>query len=229
MKNEIEKHKKIQKKSSKRKYTITAFFLLLLLIASALVFIFFAQEQKQKPDPASEKIIRQEAAKQLGKDPKKVTDADFAGVRKLDLSGKEVYDIGLLEKFTNLEELNLSNIPLPKPQIPKWMVIPGKFHINLSRMYIDKYGEKYFIDLCPLEKLPNLKKLYIRHTAFKDIKPLTKIKNLQEIAVTSEFHEYKEYENFQKQLPRMELQIDSSMSGSKQLIEARIKSEFEKY
>ena len=153
---------------------------LLLIVITAFVIIFFEQNS---PDPASAAVIRNAAAMQLGKDPNELTDEDFWAVSKLDLSGKEVYDISLLRKFANLEELNLGNIPLPKPKIPKWMIILGKLHFNPTKIYTKRYKDKYFIDLRPLEKLPKFKRIHIHNTAFKDLKPLEKIENLQMVHI----------------------------------------------
>ncbi len=226
MKNEIEQNI-INKKLSKRKYILAAVFLTL-LITPALIFIMLSQ--KQKPDPESEKIIRDIVAKQIEKELNELNDKDFASVRRLDLSGKNVYDISLLEKFINLEELNLGSIPLPEPDIPKWMVILGKFHVNLSSMYIKKYKEKYFIDLSPLEKLSNLKILDIHNTALKALMPLIKIENLRQIDVMlGQFNEYKEYENIKKKLPLIRIMMPGGSEPTLiQDAETRIKSELEK-
>lgn len=161
------------------RFIIAAAIVLLCVIA---IYIYASLTRKSKTQKESEAIIRQAAAAQLNKDPNKVTNKDFAAVKTLDLSGKKVYDIGLLRKFTNLEELNLNSIPLPEPDIPEWMVVLGKLHvIDLYKIYYKSYKDNYFIDLSPLENLSDLKILYISNTALKDLKPLAKIKNLQEI------------------------------------------------
>lgn len=173
------------------KYLISTLVLLLIVVT---VFVFISIEHN-KPDLASAAIIRNAVAMQLGKDPNELTDADFAAISMLNLSGQEVYDISLLEKFTNLEELDLSFIPLPKPKIPKWMIVLGKLHFNPTKIYTKRYKDKYFIDLCPLEKLLNFKRIHIQNTAFKDLKPLEKIENLQMVHIM--MGQLEEYESIE--------------------------------
>ena len=215
---------KSDNKKSRLKLKISIVVLLLIVITFFGIIIL----EQNKPDLASAAVIRNEAAMQLGKDPNELTNEDFAAVKKLNLSGKKVYDINLLEKFTNLEELKLSSILLPKPDVPKWKVILAKVHINLSKRYIKRYKEKYFIDLSPLEKLTNLRALYIQHTAFKDIKSLAKIENLKDITVTpGQLEEYEDFESIQKKFPGMIYSIDNATPTPIRDVENRIKSEFE--
>jgi hypothetical protein len=72
------------------------------------------------------------------------------------------------------------------------MVILGKLRvINPYEVYFNRYKENYFIDLSPLEKLSNLKMLNIQYTALKELKPLAKIKNLEDIYIfIGQFDEY---------------------------------------
>jgi hypothetical protein len=106
--------KTIKKKFSQRKYIIASAFL---LIIAALVFIYFTQEQK--PDPVSEKVIREITALQHNKDPNELTDEDFARIVEIDLSNKKLSNIRLLEKFFNLRDLSLNNTIFPENEIPK--------------------------------------------------------------------------------------------------------------
>ena len=103
------------KKHDRRKLKLASGIVLLCIVAGYVYFIFAWKSQLHK---SSEDIIRQAVAKQLNKNLNQVKNKDFAAIAKLDLSGKEVYDIGLLSKFTNLEELNLDYIPLPEPDVP---------------------------------------------------------------------------------------------------------------
>lgn len=170
------------KKINLPKNKILVIFLFLLIIA-ALVFIFLTQEQK--PDPASEKIFREAAAKQLNKDPNELTDEDFAKITKLTIWGLEYYgrpdenpyklsNIKPLEKFTNLQELYLSGIVFPQKDIPRWMKILAKFGI----LDLD---ERFTIDLSPLAKLRNLERLEISYSPIKNIKPLKGLTNLRKL------------------------------------------------
>ena len=166
----------------KRRYIIAAGTVLLLIIT---FFVSFTLYLKSIPDPTNEKIIREAAAKQLNKNPNDLNDADFAKVTHLDLSEKEVYNIKLLEKFKNLQNLSLSNIPYPAPDIPMWMVLLGKIRvIDLYKSYYKSYTDQYMIDLSPLENLPDLQIIKINKTLIKDIKPIAKLENLQEIHMT---------------------------------------------
>ena len=177
------------KKPNKRKIKLTITIVLLCVVAGYVYFIFALKLQLHK---SSEDIIRQAVAEQLNKNPNKVNKKDFAAITKLDLSEKEVYNLRLLTKFKNLEELNISNIPLPEPEVPKWMVFMDKLHvIDIYERFSKSYKQKYFIDLTPLEKLSNLHVIHIRNTVLKDIKLLAKIKSLQEICIiASQFDEY---------------------------------------
>ena len=85
-------------------------------------------------------------------------------------------DIRPLEKFTNLEKLQLCRIDPPQENIPKWMKLLVKFGIyNLKN--------RYSIDLYPIKNLSNLQKLDIDDMPIKNIKPLASLINLKELAL----------------------------------------------
>lgn len=169
MKSETE-HNITDKKSSWRKYTLAAVALLLLII-SALVFSLFQQEPK--PDPASEKVILETAALVLDKDPNELIDEDFARVKALFIKDTSLLDIMLLEKFTNLQELIIQNVKIAKPA---WMKVFTKLGVDMKR---------FSIDLSPLEKLDNLKRLGIVGTPIKSIEPISKLTNLEYLCIAS--------------------------------------------
>ena len=181
-----------------RKYIIVSV-PLFLMIAAALAFIFFTQEQKS--DPASEKVIRIAAARQLHKDPNELTDEDFSKITEMSIiptmgsggnnywidvsTGKyvstlrmgELADIHLLGKFTNLQTLYLGRIKFPQQYIPKWMKILAKSGIfNLS--------EKFSIDLSPLENCSNLETLLLNESEIKNIEPLSRLVNLKRLSLS---------------------------------------------
>jgi Leucine-rich repeat (LRR) protein len=160
-----------RKKPSWRKYILVAVFLALLITAS-LVYIYFTREQV--PDPASENIIRQAAAKQLKKDPNELTELDFAKVIGLYLTGKKLKDIYFLEKFPHLEALYMEAVYLPEKDIPKWMKI-------LARMGIYDLSKRFVLDLSPLAKLSNIQSLVISWNWINDIEPLSELVNLKEL------------------------------------------------
>lgn len=166
----------------------------LILLCFLTLFIHGVLKWNSKSQKASEKIIRKAAAYQLNKKPGDLTDEDFAKVTKLSIENYdttellhkdiELNDITLLTKFVNLQELDLSHISLPEPDIPKWMVILGKLHvIDLYKKYYKSYTEKYFIDLSTLKNLSNLKVIRLYGTAVKDLTPLTELDNLREIYI----------------------------------------------
>jgi hypothetical protein len=171
-------------KPSRRKYIIAA--IIALLIITALVFIWFNREQK--PDPDSEAIIRRLAAEQLHKDPNDLTNEDFAKITKFTLCNIvgtwpnsavhyfDMCDIKLLEKFTNLQNLDISWIQYPDYKIPKWM----KF---LSKLGIVNLGERYSIDLSPIKNLSRLEILSIQNARINSIEPLAGLVNLKELTI----------------------------------------------
>lgn len=177
----IQKNKNIGKLSL-RKYIIAAGIVLLLIIP---VLIFILLPHNPKPDPASEKIIREVAAKQLNKDPNELTDEDFAEITKFILAEDdpsklplkiflpiELSGIKTLEKFTNLNMLGMNRICYSKNAIPKWMKV-------LSKLGIVDLSERLTLDLSPLGKINTLEQLYIVDTPVKDIKSLGNLVNLK--------------------------------------------------
>ena len=149
--------------------------------------------QTRKPDPASEKIIREAAAAQLGKDPNELTDEDFAKITELSIgertqsilsmydegdSFKYAYnklsDIRLLDKFTNLKILYLGSIDVSTDKIPKWMLL-------LSKLGIFNLEKRFSFDLSPLEKLSHLEKLQVGGNVVIDLQPLAKLSHLKNI------------------------------------------------
>lgn len=168
MKNDTDQNIK-GKNLSKRKYILGAVFLLLLL-TPVLVFVMF----NSKSDPASEKIIREIAAEQLGKNPNDLTNEDFAKIATLSLNGEELFDIKLLEKFTNLKVLEFHKINFPDDKVPKWMKI-------LARLGIFDLQERFTIDLSPIGNLHKLESLYIDEAPVSNIKPLTSITSLKKL------------------------------------------------
>ena len=142
--------KNIKEKAFERRWMIAAGIVILFII-SALVFSLFQPEPK--PDPASKKTILELAAKQLKIDPNEFTEEDFALITKFVISGKELADIDLLEKFKNLQQLQLLYLRYPESTIPKWMKI-------LAKLGIFDLNENFAVNLKPLSKLLNLRELY---------------------------------------------------------------------
>lgn len=175
--NEI--FKDTRKKSSgnlylKSRYIITAIVVLFFAI-TALFFSWF--NQKPESDPVSEWILRQEVALQLNKNPEELTDEDYAKITEFELRGKGLCDIKLLSKLTNLQELSLT-IYYRESAIPKWMKV-------LSKLGIYDLKDKFYIDLSPVERLTDLKKLNLYASSVKNIQPLSGLKNLEELILDS--------------------------------------------
>lgn len=185
MKRDTEKLNDTKRKPSGRRYTLAAVFLLLLL-TPVFVFMFL----KSMPDPDSEKIILEAAAKQLGKDPNKLTNEDFATIEVIDLSGKSLGSIHLLGKFINLRELNM---PLNKPSlktVPKWKKFLSNYGIIHIPTFSSRLGnagislgfgdeEVCLIDLSPLKNLHNLENIDLWVLQLDNIKPLAGLTNLK--------------------------------------------------
>ena len=132
MNETIEKIYNSKKKLIRLKFIIAAVFLL--LIIAVMVIIVFTEEQK--PDPASEKILRQLVSSQLKKAPDLLTDEDFAKITKIYISLMELSDIKLLEKFTNLKELYFQDIRFPDDKIPKWMKFLAKLEYQYWHLFL---------------------------------------------------------------------------------------------
>ncbi|MBN1973471.1 MAG: leucine-rich repeat domain-containing protein [Sedimentisphaerales bacterium] len=178
----------LKKKLYHRKYIIAA--TVFLLISGALFVSFLKWEPK--PDPASDKIIREAAAEQLGKDPNELTDEDFARIEVLNLSNSKIINISLLDKFVNLRELNIPfNFPFIK-KIPEWKKFLAKYGVIdiptlQSRQIISGHGsgdeEICLMDLSPLKKLHNLQKIELLLIQLDNVKPLAGLTNLKRLGL----------------------------------------------
>lgn len=184
----IQEQKEIQNKPSRRKFILAAVIIPLLIIV-ALVFSFLKWEPKS--DPASEALIRQVVANTLSheakivKEPNDLTDEDFVKISEIRLGllrisslftspSKELADINILEKCSNLQTLRLENINYPTKAIPKWMKILAKFGIF-------DLNKRFTIDLRPIEKLNSLHHLTIYNVPLKNLEPLAGIDSLQRL------------------------------------------------
>jgi Leucine-rich repeat (LRR) protein len=160
-----------KQKNAQHLYWKYMFAVIVLLLLLTFVSIFMLFSYKPAPDKASEEIIRQVAAGIIGKDPNDLTNDYFATISFIYIQGKELCDIKLLEKFTNLQELDISDVHYPSNKIPKWMKI-------LARLGIVDLSKRNTIDLSPITNMSNLEKLTIRSTHVKNIKPLKDLINL---------------------------------------------------
>lgn len=170
--SDSEEHCGKAKITSFQKHILAAICFILLVIVSLTIAIL---RWEPKPDPESERIIREVAARQLNKDPNELSDEDFTRITmEIDLSEQELSDIKLLEKFTNIKELRLEHIIFPDKRIPKWMKL-------LAKLGIINLNEKFSLDLKPLENLSNLKFLDLLGTQVTDLKPIKGLVNLEKL------------------------------------------------
>ncbi len=159
-----------KKKPSRREYIIAAGIIFLCIITG---LIYRAMTWEPKPDPESEKIIRELASREVyKKDPNELTDEDFAKITKFLLKEKELSDIKLLDKFTNVQKLYLINIKYPVNKIPKWMKFLAKYGIY-------DLQNRSTIGLTPLKKLSNLEILWINDAQVSNCEPLKGLTKLQ--------------------------------------------------
>lgn len=165
----------IPNKSQNRKYLSVAV-VVSILTFTVLAFVFITQ--KPKSDPVSEAVIRQVAAKQLNKEPNDLADEDYLKITKFALLEKELSDIKLIEKFSNLQELHLNSIHFASEKIPKWMKL-------LAKLGIIDLSKRTSINLSPLKKLPKLKILIISSTRISDIEPLKNNRSLQMLTLNN--------------------------------------------
>ena len=191
MKTETENNN-LNKKSSKRNYIIAAACFVLLAVIALVVA---SLNNKSKPDPESERIIREAVAGQLNKEPNQLTDKDYAifsyvlisafgGLEQDDLSfllipEYEFSDIKLLDKFTNLQELDLYGIKYAESKIPQWVKILRKLGINIENRFV--------IDLKSLEGLSNLQTLRTKSASVKNLEPLSSLINLKFLDISNTY------------------------------------------
>ena len=229
----------ILKTSSRRRYIFII--IIILLIITALFYIFFTQ--KSAYDPASEKIIREAAAKRLNKDPNDMTDEDFAKIKVLHFAeiknypgsipvsgfaivfkNKELTEISMIEKFTNLRKLSLANI---RYKIPKWMKFMAEFGIidledrfdidlspiaNLSYLEVLDLKDSQIKSIKPLSNLTNLRMLDISRTQVSDIEPLKNLTNLEQVLMIGcKNITDKQVEDLKKAFPKLKVEYIKTM------------------
>jgi Leucine-rich repeat (LRR) protein len=167
----------------------------LIAIVVSFIALFILMPGGVSYQKRSDFNIRQSIAESLGKSIDDLTKDDFLKVTKLDITGSTLINVKLLRKCVNLQELKLKHIRFPKTDVPKWMIVMEKLHINLSE-------KKSFIDLSSLEKLPNLHKLEIADVPIRDFDCIKGLENLRELRFEGEnvpdLEPLKELRNLQK-------------------------------
>ncbi|MBN2589849.1 MAG: hypothetical protein JXA96_08295 [Sedimentisphaerales bacterium] len=198
--NEMEQDK--IKNAYGRKYIIPAV-ILLILITPIIYFIHL----KSKPDPVSEKAIRNSAADQLDKDQNILDNRDFTNITELTISNNNkfiefasLYDFtgnaksmdeysgSLTGEFSNLIDIKLLKNFINLQELNIRITIhdgsntsDSKTQEILKKLGIHKSTVMYEMDLSPLENLVNLRELKLFGVPFRDIKPLENLSNLESL------------------------------------------------
>ena len=105
------------------------------------------------------------------KKPWQLAKSDCKKIKKLYISNPYVYDISLLSKLTNLEELEFYNVKVSNLE-------PIANITNLKELRLRKLPAS---NLGPLRNLKNLKKLQLYEMPVYDIEPLRNLTKLEEI------------------------------------------------
>ena len=206
----------VRSNPSRRRNIIAAVIMAVLFIS---IFVFVPYLFKSMYPGSSDIVIRRTAAKMLNKEPDELTNADFKQIIRLDFSGKKLSNIRLLRKFKNLQELNLSDLPDTAKPKPIWRAFLEKLHILKPRSYTVNWSggmstgrgpgpstiitlDKNSIDLSPIRKLSDLRKLDLNLTNFENIKSLKDLDNLTELNLAgtafSDLKQIKGLKNLQK-------------------------------
>ena len=174
MKDENTKQSDVTNRLSRCKLIFLAAFFFLFILTC---YMYKVITWEHKPDPESERLIRQIAAKKLNKEINELSDYDLAQITELNIKGisteeLELSDIKLLEKFTNLQELSIVRVKSPLKEIPTWKKV-------LAKTGIYDPNASYALDLSPLNKLSNLQTIDIYSSQVSNLNSLRKLKNLK--------------------------------------------------
>ena len=105
------------------------------------------------------------------KKPWQLTDNDYKKIKELYISDPDVYNISLLSKLTNLEELEFYNVKVSNLE-------PIANLTNLKELRLRKLPAS---NLEPLRNIKNLEKLRLYEMPISDIEPLRNLTKLEEI------------------------------------------------
>ena len=171
----------MQKKyfGKKRKYLAVICFL---IVAAFVVSIFYILQQE--PDKISEEVVRKLVSVQLNKNPKDLTNEDFAKITEFTIYGFKVYRDSSKVSFQRSGN-KLSVIFYARQYGTPYSM---SFDLPVYTAFMSKLGfnnknEKYFFDLNALKKIPNLRSLNVRSTDITNIKSLRKLNHLESLTV----------------------------------------------
>ncbi|MHC4541921.1 MAG: leucine-rich repeat domain-containing protein [Planctomycetota bacterium] len=105
------------------------------------------------------------------KRPSQLTNSDYKKIKELYISDPDVYDISLLSKLTNLEELEFYNVKVSNLE-------PIANLTNLKELRLRKLPAS---NIGPLRNLKCLKRLRLYEMPVSDIEPLRNLMKLEEI------------------------------------------------
>jgi hypothetical protein len=170
-----------QKKSSGRKYIFAAVIFLFIIIGS-LVFTFYAREE---PDYISDSVFRKLVSEQLNKNPKDLTDEDFAKVKNISLAGFSFWTNSssgtLFKRSDNTITVRFST----KREDNSYINFELPIHISfLSKLGIKIKNRKYLFDLKTLEKLTNLQNLNLSSANITNINSIGKLHKLEALFIS---------------------------------------------
>lgn len=149
------------------------------------------RKQAQRSEVAAADIVREAAARQLGRRPKDINDTDFRKVEQLDLSRSPISDLRSLRAFTGLKKLHLydtrvSNLEplrtlssLRELRLSRTQVTSLKALADLSGLRGLWVDGTPVSDLTPLEHLSGLEVLDLGYTQVTDLEPLRRLTNLK--------------------------------------------------
>jgi Leucine-rich repeat (LRR) protein len=105
------------------------------------------------------------------KKPWQLTKSDYKKIKELYISGPDLYDISVLSKLTNLEELEFYNVKV------------GNLEpiANLTNLKVLRLRKLPAGNLKPLSNLKNLEELRLYEMPVNDIEPLKNLTKLEEI------------------------------------------------
>jgi Leucine-rich repeat (LRR) protein len=170
-----------QKKSSGRKYIFAAIIFLFIIIGS-LVFTFYAREE---PDYIIDAVVRKLVSEQLDKNPKDLTDEDFAKVKNFSLAGFSFWTNPssgtLFQRSSNTITVRFST----KREDNSYINFELPIHISfLSKLGIKIKNRKYLFDLRMLEKLSNLQNLNLSSANITNINSIGKLNQLEALFIS---------------------------------------------
>ena len=150
------------------------------------------------PAPKAEgkdaEIVREAAARSLGKKPEELTKEDIEeNVKKLDLSARQIEEVDSISEFKGLTSLDLSGTQVSNIETLKglsnlqWLDLSGTQVSNieplggLSNLQWLYLSVTQVSDLTPIKELTNLQRLSLSGTQVSNIEPLGGLSNLQSL------------------------------------------------